>query len=96
MRKCNVKFYTVNNEVLWKCPNNMGYQTPRKLIANKCWKANCPGRCELKQESICSYELCQNLRRPGSKYCDDKCRKLRANRNYKLRLKSRKRNNESL
>ena len=96
MRKCNVTFFTHENETYWKCPNNMGYQTPRKISIQKCWKANCPGRCELKQANVCSYEPCTNLRRPGSIYCQDKCRKTRANKAYKMRLKARKKNNESL
>ena len=85
MKKCPVKFYTKENIVYWACPNNMGYQTPRKLSITKCWKYNCPGRCAPSEELFCSFEECNNLRRPGSKYCDDKCRKRNSRKAYVLR-----------
>lgn len=82
---CKVSFFTKDGEVVWKCPNNMGYQTPRKISSTKCWKYNCPGRVDVNPEMFCSNQDCNLLRRPGSKYCDDKCRKRAANKAYKQR-----------
>lgn len=85
--KCNVAYIENGNETVWKCPNNMGPQTARPLSSTKCWKYNCPGRKPIEAKLICSYELCNKIRRPGSKYCSDTCRKRKARRDYKLRQK---------
>lgn len=87
---CKVTWYANGNEVYWKCPNNMGPQTARKQHVEKCWKYNCPGRQPPSPSLFCSYEPCNNLRRPGSKYCNDNCRKRNANRAYKMRKKNEK------
>lgn len=84
---CNAMYFQKNAEVFWKCPNNMGPQTPRPLSSVKCWKYNCPGRKNVDTQILCSYELCQKPRRPGSKYCEDSCRKKKARRDYKMRQK---------
>jgi hypothetical protein len=88
MKKCNVKFFSNNGELYWKCPNNMGYQTPRKEKSTHCWKHNCPGRCEINLNAICAFDSCKNLKRQGSKYCTDECRKKNSRRNYLLKKRT--------
>lgn len=84
---CNVNYIQKGSELFWKCPNNMGPQTARPLSSTKCWKYNCPGRKNVDQQLLCNYEPCTKPRRPGSKYCEDACRKRKARRDYKLRQK---------
>ena len=88
MRKCPVTFFAKEDKLYWKCPNNMGYQSPKRIESTHCWKYNCPGRCVLKEDAICAYELCNKLKRKGSKYCNDQCRKRKARRDYDIRKKS--------
>lgn len=84
---CKVTYFTQNNEVYWKCPNNIGPRAARKMSVEKCWKYNCPGRQSASPSLFCSYEPCNGLRRSGSKYCSDNCRKKNANKAYKTRKK---------
>lgn len=84
---CNVSYFNKDGKLYWKCPNNMGPQTAREMTSTKCWKYNCPGRKAVEPSSYCAYELCNNLKRAGSKYCADACRKRKSRRDYKLRQK---------
>lgn len=89
MKKCNVNYFVNDKgELMWKCPQNMGPQTPRKVSATKCWKYNCPGVKSPDPNMFCNYELCNNLSISNSKYCSEVCRKRKHRRDYKIRKSS--------
>ena len=84
---CNVTYFDQNDKAYWKCPNLLGYQSPRPLSATKCWKYNCPGRKLPPPNLFCKSKTCEKLSRPGALYCSDLCRKRQNNRDYRERKK---------
>jgi hypothetical protein len=86
--RCRVTFKDVDGKTVWNC---FRYGPPYRnfpITSERCWYANCKGRCEyIDPKEICQAVGC--MERIGletsRKYCSDQCQ--RDTKNRKLREK---------
>ena len=83
--RCRVTFKDVDGKTVWNC---FRYGPPYRnfpLTSERCWYANCKGRCEYidHRESCRAIDCEKKIELGKKKYCSDECQ--RNTKNRKLR-----------
>ena len=86
---------TRDSQLVWVCPNHIPSAIYSVKIPHCCY-TDC-NNIRPKQEDIleniekkCSYVPCPNTRKEGRKYCSDVCRKRKARKKYREKMKKQK------